>query len=61
MRLEGGEAWQEIFAGMASAFTAPSFVLFAQLVTAWVLLPGRHTITRMWQVMEPESRRAHDA
>ena len=61
VKVEGGEAWQEIFERMAPAFTAPSFTLFTQLITAWVLLPGRHTITRMWRVMEPESRRAHDA
>ena len=56
VKVEGGEAWREIFERMAPAFTAPSFVLFTQLITAWVLLPGRHTITRMWQVMEPGSR-----
>ncbi len=61
VKVEGGGAWQEIFAWMAPAFTAPSFGLFTQLMSAWILLPGRHTITRMWRVMEPESRRAHDA
>ena len=61
VRVEGGEAWRELFEWMAPAFTAPSFALFTQLITAWVLLPGRHTITRMWRVMEPETRGAHDA
>ena len=61
VQVEGGEAWREIFASMAPAFTAPSFALFMQLMTAWVLLPGRHTITRMWQMIEPASRRPHDA
>ncbi len=61
VRVEGGEAWRELLGWMAPTFTAPSSELFAQLITAWVLLPGRHTITRMWQVIEPESRRAHDA
>ena len=61
VRVEGGEAWRELLMWMAPAFTAPSSELFAQLITAWVLLPGRHTITRMWRVIEPETRRAHDA
>ena len=61
VKVEGGEAWQGLLEAMAPTFTGPSFTLFCQLITAWVLLPGRHTITRMWQVMEPESRRAHDA
>lgn len=61
VRVEGGEAWRELLAWMAPAFTAPSSKLFAQLISAWVLLPGRHTITRMWRVMEPDVRREHDA
>ena len=61
MRVEGGEAWRDLFMWMAPAFTAPSSELFAHLMTAWVLLPGRHTITRMWRVMEPRTRSFHDA
>ncbi len=55
------EAWRELFEWMAPTFTAPSFALFTQLITAWVPLPGPHAITRIWRVMEPETRRAHDA
>ena len=61
VKVEGGEAWREVLERMSPAFTAPSFHLFTQLVTAWVLLPGRHTITRLWRVMDAESRQAHDA
>jgi len=46
---------------MAGAFTAPSRLLFSELVTAWVVLPGRHTITRLWQTIDDGGRRSHDA
>jgi hypothetical protein len=42
-------------------FTAPSFLLFQELVRAWVLCPGRHTITRMIGLLDPPLRRSHDA
>jgi hypothetical protein len=42
-------------------FTAPSFLLFQELVRAWVLCPGRHTITRMIGLLDPPARRSHDA
>lgn len=61
VRVEGGQAWEELLGLMATTFTAPSFDLFQGLITAWVLLPGRHTITRMWQVVDEGQRRAHDA
>ena len=61
VRVEGGQAWQDLLGLMSTAFTAPSFNLFEGLITAWVLLPGRHTITRMWQVIDEGSRRAHGA
>lgn len=57
---EGWQAWQRLLSLMAGAFTKPSMILFSDLITAWVLLPGRHTITRLWLSMG-EPRRAHDA
>lgn len=43
------------------SFTAPGFACFTDLLTGWVLSPGRRTITRMLTVGDPEGRRAHDA
>jgi len=42
-------------------FTAPSFLLFQELLLAWALCPGRHTITRMIGFLPRPGRRAHDA
>jgi len=42
-------------------FTAPSFAIFTDLLTGWVLAPGRRTITAMIAVADPAGRRAHDA
>jgi hypothetical protein len=42
-------------------FTAPSFALFTDLLSGWVLAPGRRTITGMIVVGDPGGRRAHDA
>lgn len=44
-----------------SGFTTPSFALFTNLLTGWVLAPGRRTITGMIAVGDPGRRRAHDA
>ncbi len=30
-------------------------------MTGWVLTPGRHTITRVLTLADPDGRRAHDA
>jgi hypothetical protein len=42
-------------------FTAPGFAVFSDLLTGWVLAPGRRTITGMIAVADPGGRRAHDA
>lgn len=44
-----------------AGFTTPSFALFSDLLTGWVLAPGRRTITGMITVGDPGRRRAHDA
>jgi len=45
----------------ADVFTRPSFLLFQELVEAWVLCPGRRTVTGMISTLVPAPRRAHDA
>ena len=42
-------------------FSAPSFVLFTDLLTGWVCAPGRRTITAMITVVDPAGRHGHDA
>ncbi len=42
-------------------FTRPSYDIFWKLIVAWVICPGRHTITRFSSIAEPDGRRAHDA
>lgn len=54
-------AWEALVTACASAFTQPSFVLFSELLTAWVLCSGRHTVTRMIRLLGPAPRRQHDA
>ena len=54
-------SWLELLAGFAPAFTAPSLQLFTHMATGWVLCPGRRTITRIYQIAEPQGGRAHDA
>ncbi len=54
-------AWALVLRSVAEAFTQPSFELFRELICAWVLCPGRHTITRMISVVDSEDARAHDA
>ena len=54
-------AWTGILTLAARAFTRPSFAIFTDLLTGWVLTPGRRTVTRIITVIDPEHRRAHDA
>lgn len=42
-------------------FGAPSFAIFTDLLTGWVLAPGRRTVTAMITVADPAGGRAHDA
>jgi len=55
------EEWRLLLAGFATAFSHPSFMLFVRLTTAWALCPGRHTLTRLYQIAEPSQQKAHDA
>lgn len=54
-------SWSCFLEQFRDAFTRPSFVLFCKLLMAWIVCPGRHTITRLYLLAEPEGDRAHDA
>jgi DDE superfamily endonuclease len=53
--------WTALLGLTRTCFRAPSFALFADLLTGWVCAPGRRTITAMVAVADPAGRRAHDA
>lgn len=59
--MSGLDAWATLLGACATVFTQPSVVLFQTLVSAWVLCPGRRTVTRMIGVADPEGTHAHDA
>ncbi|MHB1475651.1 MAG: transposase [Dermatophilaceae bacterium] len=42
-------------------FRAGSFAVFTDLLTGWVLAPGRRTVTAMITLPDPAGGRAHDA
>ena len=54
-------AWTALLRQARGVFTVPSFAIFTDLLTGWVLAPGRRTITAMIAVADPAGRRAHDA
>ncbi|HEX5267670.1 MAG TPA: transposase [Acidimicrobiales bacterium] len=56
-----GSVWKALLASVGGVFTSPSHSLFIELVSAWVIAPGRRTITAMVAVMDPAARAAHDA
>ena len=53
--------FESLLQACASAFTAPSFQIFHDLASAWILCPGRHAVTRMIEMLPPSRARAHDA
>ena len=53
--------WLAVLGCAPGAFTAPGYRLFCDLMAGWVLTPGRHTITRVLTLADPQGRRAHDA
>jgi hypothetical protein len=55
------QAWDLLLAAFAPVFTHPSFTLVCDLACAWVLCPGRRTVTRTVWTMDPARRRCHDA
>jgi len=56
-----GAVWDSCIMACAPAFTQPSRPIFQELLGAWVLCPGRHTVTRMIRMLDPVPRRKHDA
>ena len=55
------QQWEAFLAAFAPLFHVPSFLLFAKIASAWVMCPGRRTITRLYALAEPHRSRAHDA
>ena len=53
--------WDAILTSLASVFTVPSREIFTRLASAWVLCPGRKTVTNIYQLAEPLEEKAHDA
>lgn len=54
-------AWTALLASSRPVFRAPSFAIFTDLITGWVLTPGRRTVTAMIAVADPAGQWAHDA
>ena len=59
--IAAGVAWAAVLGAAEQVFTAPSWVLFADLLEAWVCCPTRRTITGMLTLIDPAERGAHDA
>ena len=55
------EAFTLLLGLAAPAFTQPSYAIFTELISAWVLCPARHTVTALIRIADPGGRRAHDA
>lgn len=53
--------WPTFLLLFNGCFTAPSRLLFEQLVTAWALCPGRRTLTRLWSVIPLGGRHPYGA
>lgn len=53
--------WETILAAFVPVFNAPSFAIFIKVISAWVICPGRRTITRIYNLAEPFHAKAHDA
>ena len=54
-------AWHALLDMCATAFHQPSFAIFQELICAWVLCPGRRTVTNIIRTLGPKLRRAHDS
>ncbi len=51
----------QLFATFRKLFTQPGADRFIELLAACVVCPGRRTINRRWQMMEPEYRPRYEA
>jgi len=54
-------AWEGLLSHFGEVFSAPSFKIFAALLTAWALCPGRRTLTRLWSVIPAGRRRCYSS
>jgi hypothetical protein len=52
-------AWEVLLGSCSGCFTAPSFALFAELISAWVCCPARRTVCGIIVTADPTA--AHDA
>jgi hypothetical protein len=57
----GADAWSALLALFLGCFHRPTAMLFTRLAAGWVLCPGRHTLTRVYPLAEPQGQKAHDA
>lgn len=57
----GADAWSALLALFLECFHQPTAQVFCRLAIGWVLCPGRHTLTRVYPLAEPQSQKAHDA
>lgn len=53
--------WNAVLSCASGVFSRPSFGLFSDLASAWVLCPARRTVTGMIGLVDPATLRAHDA
>lgn len=54
-------AWNSLLFVFLPVFTSPFSLIFLRVACAWVLCPGRRTITRLYAIAEPTEEKAHDA
>jgi len=57
----GADAWSALLALFLGCFHQPTAMVFTRLAVGWVLCPGRHTLTRVYPLAEPQNQKAHDA
>ena len=57
----GADAWSALLALFLGCFHQPTAMLFTRMAVGWVLCPGRHTLTRVYPLAEPQGQKAHDA
>ena len=54
-------AWDAIILNFSPVFTQPTFQVFTNLITGWILCTCRHTVTGIMPFAEPKGKRPHDA
>ena len=54
-------AWEAIILSFSPVFTQPTFQIFTNLITGWILCTCRHTITGLMPFAQPKVKRPHDA